>query len=41
LVGASVIATRSFPRSHVIVQSPRMAFSTRSKPDPGVQAPTF
>ena len=35
VVGASVIATRSRPRSQVIVQSPRSAFSTVSKPFAG------
>ena len=40
IVGASVIATRRRPRSQVIVQSPRSAFSTRSNPDPAAHAPT-
>jgi hypothetical protein len=28
IVGASVMATRTLPRSHVIVHDPRSAFST-------------
>ena len=40
MVGASVIATRTRPRSQAIIQSPRKAFSTEAKPDPAAQAPT-
>src|SRR5216684_4131233 len=41
IVGARVIATFSRPRSQAIVQSPRRAFSTWSKPDPARHAPTW